>query len=185
MEQPEVPPVSEKAKELIIKKSDEINNFNGHICDFTKLVFEISDITFNDIIAPNVECKKGCSHCCHVPVMVTAMEAFYIQTKTGRKANEIRRKKERTRKPDGSPCPFLKANSCSIYEFRPLACRTFASYDGEKECAKGGDNKHWMCNVDSSPIFQNSAMVLAKHSIDMAKKRQARYSDIRDWFNGK
>lgn len=181
IKEPELPDMSDATYELAVEKFKKLHNFKGHISDFIKLNYEVCDLIFNDVFAPKLECKKGCSHCCHVPVLVTAVEAFYIQEKTGIEANIVKRKKEKCRVPDGSPCPFLKNDACSIYEYRPIACRTFGSFDGAEACAKGGE--HFMININSSDAFKECATQLAMQSDELMKKKHARYSDIRDWFN--
>lgn len=65
-------------------------------------------------------CGKGCSSCCHYNVTVSELEIAYIERNTNHK-----RMKQIIPKRDfhGEPCPFLKNNKCSIYEFRPFVCR--------------------------------------------------------------
>lgn len=85
--------------------------------------------TVNEASMPFAACKAGCSHCCHIPVSLSALEAQLIGKAIGRKPAE----------PNGSfiaedwgyryPCPFLKDSRCSIYEHRPLSCRTHLNLD--------------------------------------------------------
>jgi Fe-S-cluster containining protein len=65
-------------------------------------------------------CKKGCDHCCYIPVSVSEVEIALIE-----KSQKIKRRKtiKTTRLEDNSPCPFLIGGKCSIYEVRPFACR--------------------------------------------------------------
>lgn len=82
----------------------------------------------------NVACKRGCSHCCHIAVGMSAEEAEVIGKRIGVAPRQI----------EGggninvdlnfdwgyhNPCTFLKDGECSIYENRPLACRTHYSLD--------------------------------------------------------
>jgi hypothetical protein len=85
-----------------------------------------------------VACKKGCAYCCHVWVSVAAPEAIHI-SKRLRRTDESALERVRsahlktrefqfgtgTRPP--MPCPLLIDNLCSIYDFRPTACRFAAS----------------------------------------------------------
>lgn len=80
----------------------------------------------SDAIAPSAACARGCSHCCHRSVGVSAHEAELISEFTGRPIRNM----ERTAVPmtvaedaPREPCPFLRDNACSIYEHRPVACR--------------------------------------------------------------
>lgn len=80
-------------------------------------------------IMPFTACRKGCSYCCSIAVMVTGMEAKRIGEVIKRKPAKV----EGVREPGDLealqekyfdvPCTFLKAGRCSIYEHRPLACR--------------------------------------------------------------
>ncbi|WP_075107898.1 YkgJ family cysteine cluster protein [Neptuniibacter marinus] len=65
-------------------------------------------------------CKKGCSDCCHYAVTVSEVEIAFIE-----KFTRVKRQKTFSSKADfhGTPCPFLKNGSCSIYDVRPFVCR--------------------------------------------------------------
>ena len=78
-------------------------------------------------ILPFTACRRGCSHCCHIAVLMSDVEAQRI-------GEAIRRKPVKTgafpadvqalqKQYFGVPCTFLKGGRCSIYEHRPLACR--------------------------------------------------------------
>lgn len=89
-------------------------------------------------------CKKGCSHCCHIPVSVSELEAEYIE-----KSLKIKRKPfSKYDKTQDKPCPFLKNNGCNIYDVRPFVCRrhvvlTKSSYWCELE----------RCNQEVMPLL--------------------------------
>lgn len=79
-------------------------------------------------------CKRGCSHCCHIAVGVMEPEAKVIGKMIGRPPVAVKGRQG----PgyfDGfdygyhNPCTFLKNGECSIYEFRPLACRAQFNVD--------------------------------------------------------
>ena len=80
-------------------------------------------------------CKNGCSRCCYVDLSVFSIEADNIKAWY---LNQSQEKKEELKKKWESPlnqtinfhgdqvnsCTFLHQESCTIYEARPLICRT-------------------------------------------------------------
>ncbi len=70
-------------------------------------------------MAPFVACQSGCSGCCHYPVGVMPIEVDLIENCSGKKRLNI----APPQAADGTPCPFLVANRCSIYNHRPMVCR--------------------------------------------------------------
>jgi Fe-S-cluster containining protein len=94
--------------------------------------------TLSDLRDIPVACKKGCAHCCHVWVSVTAPEAIYTSRRLRRKdsgvVDRIRAAHLQTKnfhfgtgtRPP-MPCPLLSNDLCTIYDFRPIACRFAAS----------------------------------------------------------
>ena len=96
------------------------------------------------------QCTKGCSHCCFDnPHGVSSLEIQRILPKiTEQQKKQIAlRYKEWTqlseKHPDSAqnewkksciPCPFLESNTCSIYDVRPLACRSFFSLKNSNWC---------------------------------------------------
>jgi Fe-S-cluster containining protein len=87
-----------------------------------------------------VACKKGCAHCCRIWVSVTAPEAIYISKRLRQRGepiyDQVKAVHLQTRDFQfGSqgrppiPCPMLKDEVCTIYEFRPKSCRFGASSD--------------------------------------------------------
>jgi Fe-S-cluster containining protein len=97
-----------------------------------------------------IQCRKGCTDCCHHLFQITEIEAAYISTgvrtlaKGKRQALQRRARRylaERnqllanqnvaeawgTLPPPGSrlACPALEEGACQIYEFRPVICRKY------------------------------------------------------------
>lgn len=72
------------------------------------------------------QCKNGCSRCCYVDLSVFEVEANRIR-EWHRSLHDEDRKSllEQWQQPkkDGA-CVFLRNESCTIYEARPLICRT-------------------------------------------------------------
>jgi hypothetical protein len=77
------------------------------------------------IAKPRSACRKGCSHCCHISVLIPAQEAALIGRRIGVKPAKVTGITQRGDIEAGyhNPCPFLKDGACSIYASRPLACR--------------------------------------------------------------
>lgn len=82
------------------------------------------------MVAPSSPCKKGCSYCCYQAVIISDWEADRIAKQVKRKITDFigyepeeGGRDKMVQKYMGKPCPFLKANVCSIYEVRPFACR--------------------------------------------------------------
>lgn len=107
---------------------------------------------FDALMAPLTPCKKGCAHCCRIPLTITSTEAEAIAKATGRKLQKPRNsiipitsseeslEAFRQRDQDafhGLPCTFLNpdTNLCSIYSERPLSCRLHHTVNpDETEC---------------------------------------------------
>lgn len=82
-------------------------------------------------------CEKGCAHCCRQPVSVTPLEIELAKFAP----NFFRAAKF---DPSTGYCPFLDQQSaqCTVYEFRPLACRAFLTLDDPSYCSNGNTVHH-------------------------------------------
>src|SRR5262247_3450379 len=77
-------------------------------------------------------CRAGCAGCCHHHLSVFAVEAEEARAAIETLPAPIRARVEEQarevikREAQGEPvaCPLLVDDRCSIYEFRPLICRT-------------------------------------------------------------
>lgn len=90
-------------------------------------------------------CSAGCWYCCHLKVDARAEEVFqiaeHVQTRfSAQRQQQVRDKvtenarqlSAMTREQQFSanlPCAFLQDGQCSIYEVRPIRCRTFHATD--------------------------------------------------------
>lgn len=87
-----------------------------------------------------VACKPGCANCCHGRVWLMQVEADLIAAKTGRNAPTIAAIEDSDTFPirDASrPCTFLDADAkCSIYDNRPLVCRTHFNFEPTNELCR-------------------------------------------------
>ena len=99
----------------------------------TKEVYKAIDVCFN--AAPEeskkeIQCKAGCTACCFIDVDVSGDEATVIINYCKENGIEIDQEYLTKQAAVGrksyshlSRCVFLKANLCSIYPVRPIACR--------------------------------------------------------------
>jgi hypothetical protein len=115
-------------------------NAMGYAGDLTNHILELEGFV--------PACRKGCSHCCHVLVYVTAPEALAIaghirETFTPQERERLDRAiedyiatttgmTEPERMGRSVPCPLLVGGCCSIYDRRPIACRIWHSSDAER-----------------------------------------------------
>ena len=73
-----------------------------------------------------MQCKAGCTACCHVRLSVTALEASVIREGLAQ-LPEAERERLAHRARHGAPgvCPALEADGrCALYAWRPLVCRS-------------------------------------------------------------
>lgn len=89
-----------------------------------------------------VDCRAGCSACCHLPVVTTIPEAILVAQEVALSGDEERVAiildtaaafaglGNGPRIKTGRPCPMLSAEkTCTVYRARPIACRSFMAAD--------------------------------------------------------
>lgn len=105
-------------------------------------------------------CKLGCDQCCHVSLSVSAIEAKAISDWFDQLDGSVKRhlhvkwqsEKYKGRDLDGNlvePCAFLYEGKCSIYDARPIICR---SHGLPLLRSENGQNLLDCCSLN----FQNS-----------------------------
>jgi Fe-S-cluster containining protein len=138
-EDPELIVAMARALSALFKEATRAGNVDAAVT----LLYNTIDATlchFSDV--PAVACKKGCSHCCHIWVSVTAPEVLHIAKIVGQRSKtaieKVRLASEHTKNYDFNtryhhpyPCPLLEDHACSIYDVRPEVCRFAASVDAE------------------------------------------------------
>ncbi len=77
-------------------------------------------------IKAHYQCKNGCSRCCYTDLSVFEVEKKLIEKWIQNLAPETRIALENKWKnpAKSGACAFLREESCTIYEARPLICRT-------------------------------------------------------------
>ncbi|MCS0592524.1 YkgJ family cysteine cluster protein [Massilia norwichensis] len=92
-------------------------------------------------LAPYVACKSGCSECCRMNTVIYEHEAIRLAEVSGRKMSSLPFRPPSVvhaegMKFNGKPRPFLVDSKCSVYEDRPLLCRTHHSLrESADECS--------------------------------------------------
>ncbi|CAH0300412.1 hypothetical protein SRABI13_04367 [Erwinia aphidicola] len=125
-------PVPDRYIDELQRLLDKLNRQPGTV--FLKLKQLYAFLTrFNkEFVSTFTSCQKGCSSCCKMDVQLSAIEAEYISRASTIPAND----KPLTTGHE-SPCPFLsEKGTCTIYNFRPLLCRTYHVLSDPALCAQ-------------------------------------------------
>jgi Fe-S-cluster containining protein len=126
--------------------------------------------------AAQVQCRKGCAHCCYLPVDIYPQEAVLLRElarAVGIEIDEARLERQATKNidtwdelsPEDRRCVFLADDrSCSVYEHRPGPCRNYKVVSPPDQCDSikhpGGDVKI-VFNCDAE-LIQSAAMTVFK-----------------------
>lgn len=133
-------------------------------------------------------CRAGCSHCCQIPVTISLVEARLLGRASGRIPSAPKRSMRVTDHDSAetlsemerqlqtgplSPCPFLRSDRCSVYEARPMACRTLLNLDDDDLlCRHTGEEQSQVPYADATKLKAFSFMA----------QTGTQYADIRDFF---
>ena len=125
--------------------------------------------------ADHAACRKGCSHCCHIPVAMLQVEADLIGRAIGVTPRQLKKSVSPEERGFGyhMPCPFLKDNACSIYEHRPLSCRVHFNLDADPLLCE------LLPEVTVPVPLMNMTPV---QTVYIATLRNEKLGDIRDFF---
>ncbi|MBN9418379.1 MAG: YkgJ family cysteine cluster protein [Candidatus Eremiobacteraeota bacterium] len=84
-----------------------------------------------DLHQPKIDCRSGCSWCCHVPVRAHILDAIGAAAPVLSTPLDYSLPSRRREDLVGifQPCPLLVDGQCSIYPQRPVVCRAYQSRD--------------------------------------------------------
>lgn len=133
---------------------------------------------WSTVFSSKTACSSGCSHCCHLSVMVPKSEAKLMAKAIGIHVTEPAEKLDLEGASDGTaflgePCTFLIGNRCSIYDHRPMMCRTLVNMDSVDtlcQIVKGVD----------VPVPYLNTVEMKAHFAYLTQTEQ--FADIREWF---
>jgi len=115
-------PVALKNQEEQFAKT--FSKHKGNALSKLQYLYDFMDDIYG-FVSKFIPCKKGCVHCCHIPVSISELEVEFIT-----KLTNTKRAKSNLRVTDNDrPCPFLKKGACSIYKARPFVCRQHVMLD--------------------------------------------------------
>ena len=133
-------------------------------------------------------CKNRCSHCCHIPVVISGTEAQMIGRHVDIKPTHPTRAVSLADFDDlegassavdalkdrpFSPCPFLKDGACSVYEVRPMVCRLLVNLDDDDLLCR-------LVPQNAIPVPYANAQTLK--GFFLLAQPSAVLADIRDYF---
>jgi len=169
----------------VIKKMKKLEKYLKSLSKTSQIspIFERIHRVLDDFMAKRVNrflsCRKGCSYCCNNAVEILALEAVYISNKTNTEFRIGRHPVDHS-----SPCPFLKDNLCSIYEYRPLVCRTYGSLEPSEIC-EDPTATHALHNYKSSDFWFKTVftwLYFNSRDIKTDEGTLETGKDIREWF---
>jgi len=111
------------------------------VTSLMQFVYSHHTLTLKSVARVPLACQRGCSHCCHGWVSATAPEILYsVKTLPGERLAHVTQKVAQADRLTGGksdaertrivlPCPLLEDHTCSVYEARPVICRSTVSTD--------------------------------------------------------
>jgi hypothetical protein len=116
--------IREHIQELINGVKNEKERYATAFAAAARIADQYTQMAYeNEPPEKEIVCKKGCEGCCTGArgTGLTVCEAEYVCLV------ELFGEAE----PAKDACPFLKDHICTVYQYRPIACRAMNSYDIE------------------------------------------------------
>lgn len=132
----------------ITPQLEEISKTHGEETAYLYARKKVDEILDRSGIFEKAACNSGCSHCCHSTIYVSKLEGDYIKkVVTENNITPSKTRIERQRSSgflawEDQACPLLLEKDvnglrkCSIYEDRPIVCRTHNSVENSMFCNK-------------------------------------------------
>lgn len=170
--------VDAKLKAHVVSLPQRISRMNARREIKLKEVLDTAD-QIMDHAQNFAACRKGCGHCCYVSVPITDFEAKWIGDRIDIQPAPLKQsiRRDVSEYSTQTPCLFLKDNSCSIYEFRPLTCRIHMNFDIDNYWCL---HENWDHPEASIPRPTISALTEAYNQL--GEKLKPIVADIRDFF---
>lgn len=139
----------------------------------------ILDITTKSHVKQPAACGRGCHYCCRTLVTATAPEILRlaravkarpdIAARIRTAAVQARATPATTPQTARQPCPVLDAEVCSLYEARPLVCRSLLSHSLDA-CIRifVQDNAEQVPYVRPSMEIRDAVILMLQASLHLA-----------------
>jgi len=168
-----LPPIPENVIEECEALQKNLDTLNESPFDKLDRVYGFLN-TYGEFAKAFSVCGNSCSSCCKSDVLITTLEAKYIEKKTSVKTKKF----TGITANHNNNCPFLLNESCSIYKYRPFNCRTLYTLDDPKYC-KSGEN-HQLYGLQGGKGIP--LLYQFKKYVDKLNQKRT-IGDIRDFFS--
>lgn len=172
--------LSDKQTQIAADMLNRIGSAYMHPHKRLRKLYELVDKWWTYSFGEAVVCSRGCHHCCRVNVNLTTVEAEYIAVNADLPEPDY--SKASGRDYTNSWCPMLKNNECSIYEWRPLACRVFGTVDSVEYCKDDAYPSH---QIIALTLPGGGGCEIANHAAEIIAHMNGPkhpVKDIRDFF---